>query len=373
MIKRMRTAVEQFRAFRLRNWMVRHVRPRYLLYATAIVGGLLLRLAAESTTTPYWQGILINMGTGLLGAVVTYYLLDFLLQRFMNADGRSYEKLSYTDFAGQVKRSRTQVRILTTFLYPLTTHLDYEQERKELVGALNDVIRQQKEKIEVQILILDPTSEAAKQRNEERADDDIILRIQENLSEFQRLREEPYHRASFQHVNVKLFDRLPPLALFQSDDRASMAFYPRHMKISDAARFEFSMGSPLGKFMTKTFDNLWDDEKTKKLDDYISLALHIEHIDRENVIERRVHFVEDGPGVFYLLLRKDGDADTLALLTGDLQGLRIGIRRHGIVRPCTCSELSVSTQIVDLSRRKYGSFPYQNVVRVCTLPPAADV
>ena len=62
---------------------------------------------------------------------------------------------------------------------------------------------------------------------------------------------------------------MPPFALFQTDNFASISFYFRDRPISEVARYEFYMDSPIGVFVEKTFDDLWHDDQTITLDDYL--------------------------------------------------------------------------------------------------------
>ena len=50
---------------------------------------------------------------------------------------------------------------------------------------------------------------------------------------------------------------MPAFALFQTDDFASISFYYRDRPISEVARYELYMDTPLGAFIERTFDDLW--------------------------------------------------------------------------------------------------------------------
>lgn len=338
------------------------LKPWHLLVGLGVAGLALLIL--PELLWPEVESISINFGTELLGAVLTFLLLNLYLPRVIGAGGSREDGFSYSVYAGNIRKSKKEVRILTTFIYPLTSHEEYQDEKEDLVQAIQHV-RKEHADIRIEILVLNPESEAAKQRAEERKDDDIILRIQENLSEFHRLREERYYREAFGGIEIRLYDRLPPLALFQWDDRASISNYPRHKKISEAPRFEFSIKTPLGKFMEQTFHDIWTDDKTKSLDDYIFLNLQIEHPGAGPTLTRRAHFVENGSHGFYVLLNVNRDEDTLALLSSNVPGLRVGIARDKEVVPCTCSAFELSGHVRQLATKKYGSFPYQSVVELC--------
>jgi hypothetical protein len=338
---------------RLKPWHV-------LVVATA---SSLVLLGAAGDLRENLPAILVNMGTGILGAVLTFLLLNQFLPTIINADGRQKQGISYQEFASHVRTSRKRVRILSTFVYPLTSHPSYQAERKALVDALNHAIQGQGD-LEVQVLLLDPFSDAAKQRDEERTDDDVILRIQENLSELHHLKRDRYYGQAFSKIQVKLYDRLPPLSIFQWDDRASMSFYPRYEVIHKTSRFEFAMDTPLGVFMRDTFENVWQDVKTIDLDDYMYLTIQIEHgVGQAHV--RKVHFLEMEPSRFHVLLNVERDADTRSLLSMDAPNLAVGIVRGGRLAPCTCTRLRMSEDVLQRARRKYGAYDYQTIVELC--------
>lgn len=338
---------------RLKPWHV-------LIVATAVSLAL---LAAAGDLRENLPGILINMGTGILGAVLTFLLLNQFLPSVINADGRRKQGISYQEFAGHVRTSRKRVRVLSTFVYPLTNHPEYQGERKTLVDALNHALLAQPD-LEVQILLLDPFSDAARQRDEERTDDDVILRIQENLSELHHLKHDRYYGQAFGKVQVKLYDRLPPLSMFQWDGRASMSFYPRYEVIHKTARFEFAMDTPLGVFMRDTFENVWQDVKTVDLDDYMYLTIRIEPGAGQAHV-RRVHFLEMEPSRFYVLLNVERDAETRSLLSMETPDPVVGIVRGGKLVPCTRARLRMSEDVLQRARRKYGAYDYQTIVEFC--------
>jgi hypothetical protein len=238
------------------------MKPWYLLAGMALAG---IAVLAWANPVRNLEAIAVNVGTGLVGTALAFLLLNYYLPRISNAYGKRTEGITYSAIAANIARSRYRVRILSTFVYPLTSHSDYRELHDEFVNALATALRANG-RLEVRILILDPASDAAKQRSEER-DDDVIRRIRENLLAFHRLRS---GQEVFRRIDVKLFDRLPPLSMFEWDDRASMSFYPRNKAITETSRFDFSTSTPLGTFMDDTFDDVWTDEKTRALDESLA-------------------------------------------------------------------------------------------------------
>jgi hypothetical protein len=157
--------------------------------------------------------------------------------------------------------------VLGTFIYPLTNHPGHARERQALLAALADALGRPSF-AGLQILLLHPESEAARARAAERRDDNVIGRLEEALATLReligRLAGDPVRR----RIEVRLFSRTPPFALFQTDNFASLSFFYRDRPVSEVTRYEFFVDSPLGVFVKTTFDDLWRDERTIPLEDY---------------------------------------------------------------------------------------------------------
>ena len=136
-----------------------------------------------------------------------------------------------------------------------------------LLEALRHAARQPSF-VGIQILFLHPGSWAAQLRAEERKDEDVIGRILESLATLRALMTQLEGTGARDRVEIRLFARMPPFALFQTDDFASISFYYRDRPISEVTRYEFFRDSPLGEFVEKTFDDLWRDERTVTLEEY---------------------------------------------------------------------------------------------------------
>jgi hypothetical protein len=163
------------------------------------------------------------------------------------------------------------VRILATFIYPFTDHPAHRDEKRQLLEALTGLIRRPSF-VGLQLLFLHPGSLAAKSRAAERKDDDVLLRLEETLATVRALVGQFDGDPARRRVEVRLFSRMPAFALFQADDFASISFYYRNRPISEVARYEFYMDTPIGAFVERTFEDLWNDELTVPLEDYPQLA-----------------------------------------------------------------------------------------------------
>jgi hypothetical protein len=240
------------------------LRPWHVIVCVVALGLALIGCAFLADDRP--RDVLLGLGVNLLSSIVFFILLEVYWQRLKQANGKEVTGFDYFQFARNVRRSDL-VRVLGTFIYPLTNHPAHDRERQALLAALADALRRPSF-AGLQILFLHPESEAARGRAAERRDDDVIGRIEEALATLRaligRLDGDPARR----RVEVRLFSRTPPFALFQTDNFASLSFFYRDRPVSEVTRYEFFVDSPLGVFVKTTFDDLWRDERTIPLEDY---------------------------------------------------------------------------------------------------------
>jgi hypothetical protein len=240
------------------------LRPWHVI--VCVVGLALALIGCASLTADPPRDILLGLGVNILSSVVFFVLLELYWQRMRQANGKEVVGFNYLTFARNIRRS-SQVRILGTFIYPFTSHPSHAGERQALLAALADALRGPS-LVGVQILFLHPQSEAARSRAAERRDDDVLRRMEESLATLRELIERLDGGPTRGGIEARLFTRMPPFALFQTDNFASISCFYRDRPISEVSRYEFFLDSPLGVFVERTFDDLWRDEKTIRLEDY---------------------------------------------------------------------------------------------------------
>lgn len=245
----------------LRPW---HVIGCVLALSAALIG---LAFIVEERA----KDILLGLGVNLLSSVVFFVLLEIYWQRMKRANGKEVRGFDYLKFARNVAKS-SHVRVLGTFIYPLTEHPSHAQERAALLQGLGALVGRPSF-AGIQILLLNPTSAPAHSRAAERKDDDVLQRIEESLATLETFLKSLDGKPGRDRVEVKLYSRSPPFSLFQMDDFASMSFYYRDRPISEVTRYEFFMDSLIGGFVEKTFDDLWRDEQTIALEEYLRKSL----------------------------------------------------------------------------------------------------
>ena len=101
----------------------------------------------------------LGVGVNLLSSVVFFVMLEAYWQRMKRANGKEVGGFDYLKFARNVSRSR-QVRILGTFIYPLTEHPAHAEDRAAVLAALRETLARPSV-AGVQLLFLDPSSSAA--------------------------------------------------------------------------------------------------------------------------------------------------------------------------------------------------------------------
>ncbi len=342
---------------------------RRVLIVLSMISAVLIGVALRSED--FMRDLLLHLGAGLVGAVITFIIFEIYLAEMKKAEGEETTGIDYHQFLRKTRSSYRLIRILTTYTYLLSCdHL-----RHEFREALSYILRNRKD-IHVQFLLLDPFSDAARQREEDRKDEKVIEKIVGNLVELDYLKQDPI----YDKIEVKIYDALPPISLFQCDDSASMSFYPRDQAISQTDRFELSMETPLGKFLTRTFETLWKHNTTKSLDEYMFLKIRLENPSTRQQEEHRVHFVrEEQPVGFYLLLNKQHDKWAWGLPLRDKEPIALKVRWENSefdykgyeVAPHGDEESRLFERVFELAVAKYRRYDYQKVFELRRSPATA--
>jgi hypothetical protein len=113
--------------------------------------------------------------------------------------------------------------------------------------------------------LLNPSSDGAKQRCNDRRNADVLGCINSNIEFLWELKKQ-FPSPSFE---VRVYDTLPRISLFQWDDLVSVAFFERDRSISESPRTEIRTNNPLGHFVLSAFDDLWNDSHTITLEKFV--------------------------------------------------------------------------------------------------------
>lgn len=267
----------------------------------------------------------------------------------------------YDQYIQDVGSSKRLVRVLSTF----TELLNRERFKSKFREALDHAMQTRNE-ISIQFLLLDPSSDAAKQRSDDRKDGNVIPEIRRNLWELHNLKQDPLYN----RIDVKIYNTLPPFSLFQWDEQASLSFYPRDMAVSKAARIEILMEGSLGRFISKSFDAVWEDEETKTLEEYMFVRVAVGKALMSLPMDPKVHYVEY-EGALCLLLDRRLDGWAWSLPDIDNQQLPLDVYRGGDKLSCTFRYVGrneeLFTSVRDLAYEKYGRFKYEKILALQSL------
>ena len=237
------------------------VRPWHLLVVILVLAVAVIAGAFFVEERP--KDILLGIGTNLLSSVVFFLLLEIYWERMQRANGKRVAGFDYATFAADVAKSST-VRVMGTFIFPLTADPRFAETKGKLLAALADIARRPTFG-GIQLLFLDPDSSAARNRAAEQTNYDVLAYIRQQADTLRELLAGLTTAAGGVKVEVKLTSRMPPFALFQTDDVASLSFYFRNRPLAGVDSYTFFLDTPLGKFVERTFDDLWDDPRSLPL------------------------------------------------------------------------------------------------------------
>lgn len=208
----------------------------------------------------------MGLGVELLGGVLLVVCLSWIGWRDKSKNGINYRELEAT-LVG-VKR---RFYILTTYTYlfnsleeiePPVNRTHVKDCRRQL-----DKLASLKPEVEIRILVMDPDSEGAKERQKHRPDSNVIENIRENCHELHKWKLN--FNGRWNKVAVRVYRDLPRLSLKIWDDTCSVAFFERGKPQSSCKRTEVFASSPIGKLVEASFNDLWEDEQTMTIEQYV--------------------------------------------------------------------------------------------------------
>ncbi|MEU4420235.1 hypothetical protein AB0F81_06385 [Actinoplanes sp. NPDC024001] len=272
------------------RWRFRRVR-------TLIIGGLLLAisvgmLVAAHATRGFTSDLLLNLGSSLVLAAVSYVIFDPIFDEARKARVEEHDRFDQATFIDRMRETHRNIRILDTW-----TILLEGRARARTFSAMREALNQG---ATIRVLLLDPNSAAAQQRAEEleRRQIDVAAQIMENLRHLYLFREQLDSHEQRSRLKVCVYDASPSIQLYQWDGRALISFFPIGKVSFDVPQLEVDMASPWGQFVDRRFDELWDHgDHIRTLDRYWRLTVTLTHGgDRLDAVP--VPYVSDGDGVY---------------------------------------------------------------------------
>jgi hypothetical protein len=270
--------MRQLRVARLREavrFLVR--RPWWLAVIALGLGtsaGLLVY--ASLTLSDGIANAALNLGTEVLGALITVAIVGPIIRYVQEGHVREHPRLDYEWFMAQAAAATTRLQILTTFSNALEQPLT-----ERFFRALGRALSQQ---AQIEILLLNPGSLAAKQRQQELQGATLtassvqreILRNIRRLHDFAARLDSAERR----YFAVRLYDASASITLYRWDDRALVSFLPIGRLSEYGTQLEVAVRSPLGEFVEQRFRDLWSHASTKTLDEFMYLRVTLAEDDR---------------------------------------------------------------------------------------------
>jgi hypothetical protein len=236
-----------------------------------------------------------------------------------------YERFPYLKFIERLERCDDLVRIMDTsssILDVTTVEGDEAEERSRCVTALRNVLTGDNE-VRVEILLLDPTSDAARQRSADLKGVDVSAGVARNLALLNRMRNTLPDGARSKLL-VKLYNATPACAYYRVDDRASIAFYSLRTASEESAHVDVAMKEKLGKIVNDHFRDIREDADTIDMVEYLYGTLSVGRRTES------VAWVEYGGSLFLGLAspRENPVAWTVAPRVGGGEALQLAAYKH---------------------------------------------
>jgi hypothetical protein len=239
-------------------------------------------------TTGFASDLLLNLGSSVVLAAVSYVVFDPLFDEARKARVQEHTSFDQQSFIEVLRRTSRRVRILDTW-----TILLEPRHREETLRAIRAALEQG---AQVQVLLLDPDCMAAQQRSEELEKQrvDVPGQIRENLRHLYGFRQALDDRLR-SRLQVHVYDASPSIQLYQWDGQALISFFPIGKVSFNVEQLEVDMASPWGEFVHARFEELWQHpQATLTLEDYWATTVVLQHADSDMARNQLPYVVIDG-------------------------------------------------------------------------------
>jgi hypothetical protein len=265
--------------------------PKLLVLFLVAASLFAMLIAIRSIVDDDLKSHLMDIARGLipefLGGAAIYWVLDSSIQQLYGIS--EVPELPLADFMTNIVQAR-HVRILETF-----TSLIGDSHYDRFIRAITIALHHD---AQIQILLIHPNSDGAKQRNDELSDIlNVMDEIQMNLARLYTMQGELCQINSGGSLTVKLYNASPAIAMHQWDSNAYVSFYPVGQRADEAPNLRVSVKTTFGKFVTTKFDELWNQDGSILLKEHMLLTVLLE--DGENRQTYAVQLLEHQSTAFY--------------------------------------------------------------------------
>lgn len=205
---------------------------------------------------------LLNLSADMVGAVVIFIVLERGI-RSINAIN-VIPDLPVGRFTDEVRTHSRIVRILETWTRLVNDEGTYRRFLEAVTEALHNGAS-------VQVLLIHPASSAARQRAEQFSGRlDAIREMETTIRRFYAM------RSIGRRLEVRLYNALPSITLYQVNRIAYVSLFPINQISSRHDMLEVEMFSRFGLFIEQSFNELWegsDNSPTIPIDEFMGLSL----------------------------------------------------------------------------------------------------
>lgn len=243
---------------------------RHRRYYVAIAGVLAvvtaLLLIAAGGVADYGRNLALNLGADLIGTIVVLFLIAPMIERGDRGRDAVLDRFDHKAFIRQSRDSRQRIMVLELWLDLLQGGY-----RETFTAALRDAVERE---VELRILLLDPDAAAARQRADDLGRTNVVTNILENLQRLDEFRRGLPDRLR-RFVDIRVYSALPPVQMYRVDDHIIVSFFPVNMTSWNAAQYQTNPGAQLGTFVCSKFDELWEAENTRTLDQFRAVTVQV--------------------------------------------------------------------------------------------------
>ncbi|MCL9793892.1 hypothetical protein [Frankia sp. AgKG'84/4] len=304
----------------------RRMRYSVTIGALIAISGLVLLWARVAGQT-FAGDLLLNLGATVAGAVVTAIALQPLIERAQTPEVVVHLTFPQARFLDSMSDTAGRIKIMGAWPYGMEPAL-----RRAFLEVLHRAVNA---RVPVQILVLDPSSDAARQRTSDMGgNQDASAAIFEVLLAFRRWSDALSANAA-RVFELKVFSALPPARLYLAGNRAICSFFgdADNREGSNVRHYETTTLSGLGSYVNDAFDRLWDSPETITLTEHWHVPLHVDwppEISSSSSPEpdRRVGYAVTGGGLFLSDQQLLFDLGQAAVTRPHPGGIDVPVRLH---------------------------------------------
>jgi hypothetical protein len=269
---------------------------RYSVTIAGLTGvGVGVLLWAKATDDPFSSDLLMNLGATAVGAVITALVLQPLIERAQTPEVVVHRTFPQARFLNAMSDTAGRIKIMGAWPYGMEP-----AHRREFLAVLHRAVDA---RVPALVLVLDPSSDAARQRTSDMGGrDDARAAIFGVLLAFHGWTQ-TLSASAGRAFELKVFSALPPARLYLAGNKAICSFFgdSDNRDGSNVRHYETSVLGGLGFYVNDAFDQLWESPETITLDEHWRLDLVVDWPQRTPAAfeaDQRSAYVVDGGALF---------------------------------------------------------------------------